>query len=279
MHIIRYIVYGQILVCLIAIGFYFITALPEPNQERDFSSLIFAHRGHYELLPENSLAAIQAAYELGAEAVEIDVMQSKDLVPVVIHDQNISLTTLNQGYVKDLSAEQLLAAPLKNTQLGTVSNSYIPSLESAMKLAKSLNIKLEIELKTEIHNHFAMAQSIEALFAKYDFYDQGFVSSFDPRLLYYVRKLEPNITTALGLLSHPPYSFVLNYIFQQPFFVDYLGVSIIEPEYSLASDEFIAFWQGQNKQINVWVVNSEKKKQTLLQKGVSVTSDCILGSC
>ncbi|GAA6134390.1 glycerophosphodiester phosphodiesterase [Oceaniserpentilla sp. 4NH20-0058] len=279
MSVIKYCVYGQGLLCVIALAFYFITALPEPSVQRNFSALVFAHRGYYEKAPENSLAAIQAAYDIGANAVEIDVMQSKDLVPVVIHDQDIRHTTLNEGLVSNLSADQLLAIPLKDRQTGAASTWHIPSLESAIKLAKNLNITLEIELKTEIHNHFAMAKAIQALFLKYDFYEQGFVSSFDPRLLYYVRSIEPNITTALGLLSHPPYSFVLNYIFQQPFFMDYLGVSIVEPEYTLATDPFIEYWQGQNKQINVWVINSQKKKQYLLQKGVSVTSDCILGSC
>lgn len=279
MTVIKYCVYGQILVGLLAVVFYFTTALPEPAQHRTFSSLIFAHRGHNEAMPENSLASIQAAYDIGANAVEVDVMLSNDLVPVVIHDHDIRHTTLNKGMVKDLNSDQLLATPLVDVQTGAASKWHIPSLESVIKLAKQLNIKLEIELKTEIHNHFAMAQAIQALFSKYDFHDQGFVSSFDPRLLYYVRRMDPNITTAIGLLSHPPYSFILNYVFQQPFFINYLGISIIEPEYTLATDPFIEYWQGQNKQINVWVVNSQKKKQHLLQKGVSVTSDCILGSC
>jgi glycerophosphoryl diester phosphodiesterase len=47
---------------------------------------IIAHRGESFNAPENTLAAINLAWERGAEAVEIDIQFSKDRELVVIHD-------------------------------------------------------------------------------------------------------------------------------------------------------------------------------------------------
>ena len=48
--------------------------------------LIIAHRGESFDAPENTLAAVQLAWQRGAEAVEIDIQLSKDGNIVVIHD-------------------------------------------------------------------------------------------------------------------------------------------------------------------------------------------------
>jgi glycerophosphoryl diester phosphodiesterase len=44
-----------------------------------------AHRGFHESLPENSLAAFEAAIEAGADAIEFDVRVTRDGVAVVTH--------------------------------------------------------------------------------------------------------------------------------------------------------------------------------------------------
>lgn len=48
--------------------------------------LIIAHRGESFDAPENTMAAIQLAWERNAEAVEIDIQLSKDKQIVVFHD-------------------------------------------------------------------------------------------------------------------------------------------------------------------------------------------------
>lgn len=47
---------------------------------------IVAHRGASYDLPENTLAAFKRAWEQGADAIELDIMMSKDGRIVVIHD-------------------------------------------------------------------------------------------------------------------------------------------------------------------------------------------------
>ncbi|MDR3313347.1 MAG: hypothetical protein LBS96_02690 [Oscillospiraceae bacterium] len=53
----------------------------------------FAHRGVAQAAPENTLGAFEAAAALGLEGIELDVHLSRDGVPVVIHDANLTRLT------------------------------------------------------------------------------------------------------------------------------------------------------------------------------------------
>ena len=48
--------------------------------------LVLAHRGHHVEHPENTLAAFEAAVNLGADGIETDVQVTRDNVAVLFHD-------------------------------------------------------------------------------------------------------------------------------------------------------------------------------------------------
>lgn len=52
--------------------------------------LVIAHRGVHIVVPENTLAAFEAAVALGANGIEADVRISLDGLPVLIHDRVIA---------------------------------------------------------------------------------------------------------------------------------------------------------------------------------------------
>lgn len=52
--------------------------------------LVIAHRGVHTAVPENTLAAFEAAVALGVNGIETDVRISLDGLPVLIHDRVIS---------------------------------------------------------------------------------------------------------------------------------------------------------------------------------------------
>jgi glycerophosphoryl diester phosphodiesterase len=57
---------------------------------------IFAHRGARIAAPENTLPAFQAALDMHADGVELDVHCSKDGQLMVIHDFDVDATTDEQ---------------------------------------------------------------------------------------------------------------------------------------------------------------------------------------
>ena len=64
---------------------------------------IIAHRGGTTQYPENSLAAIANAINLGVDAIEIDIRLCKDSTSVVCHDDNIDRVTNGSGKIKDMT--------------------------------------------------------------------------------------------------------------------------------------------------------------------------------
>lgn len=59
--------------------------------------LVFGHRGASGYLPENTLEAFALAFDLGADAIEFDVVITKDSVPIIRHDDDLTVTTDAQG--------------------------------------------------------------------------------------------------------------------------------------------------------------------------------------
>ena len=100
--------------------------------------LIVAHRGANNLAPENTLKAFKKAIELRADFVECDVLESKDGVLVITHDEEISRLTGQFGYVRDLTLEKL-----KTFDFGD--GEKIPTLQELIELINGkINLNCEV---------------------------------------------------------------------------------------------------------------------------------------
>ncbi len=75
-----------------------------PRAEPPARPRIVAHRGASREAPENTLAAFQRAWDLGVEAIELDVRVTRDGAVVVIHDPTTTRTT---GVALDVAAVTL----------------------------------------------------------------------------------------------------------------------------------------------------------------------------
>ena len=73
------------LLSIVLCSAFFNTVLAKP--------LVIAHRGASGYLPEHTLAASTLAFAMGADYIEQDLVLSKDLVPVVLHDIHLDTVT------------------------------------------------------------------------------------------------------------------------------------------------------------------------------------------
>ncbi len=76
---------------------------------RSASVEIIAHRGASHTAPENTLAAVNLAWEMGADAVEVDIQLSRDSRIVVIHDPTTRRTANNRRKVEGQNLAELKA--------------------------------------------------------------------------------------------------------------------------------------------------------------------------
>lgn len=72
--------------------------------------LIIGHRGAAGVAPENSLEALRAGVEAGADMLEFDVHLTIDRVPVLIHDNNLMRTHKKRLFVHSSTLAELIEA-------------------------------------------------------------------------------------------------------------------------------------------------------------------------
>jgi len=108
-----------------------------------------AHRGASYLAPENTLASIKLAWELGADAAECDVMLSSDNRVVVFHDKNTNKLTGESHDIAKTPWEVLRKLEIKprETNLPVYKGETIPLLKDLLKTIPA-NRLLVIEIKT-----------------------------------------------------------------------------------------------------------------------------------
>ena len=110
---------------------------------------LVAHRGDMTQYIENTLPAIQAAIDLYMSWVEIDIQISKDGVPIVVHDSELTRIAGRQQHVSDLDAAELVDLPIKLTA-ARESVTQLPTLAQVVELLNAHpGITLFVEVKKE----------------------------------------------------------------------------------------------------------------------------------
>ncbi len=94
--------------------------------------LIIAHRGESFDAPENTMAAINLAWQRDDDAVEIDIQLSKDDKIVVIHDKNTYRTGGKYKPVKSQNYNELELLDVGSFKSKKYENEGIPLLKSVV---------------------------------------------------------------------------------------------------------------------------------------------------
>lgn len=115
------------------------------------SMQIIGHRGASFLAPENTLSAVKLAWEMGADAVEIDVWLSKDKRVIVSHDASTKRTA-----DIDLNISETSSTELRNLDVGCwkgeqFAGEKMPFLEEIIKIIPpGRQLFIEIKCGAEI---------------------------------------------------------------------------------------------------------------------------------
>ena len=108
---------------------------------------IIAHRGGGLLAPENTLAAIRLARNLGFIAVEFDVKLTGDDVPVLMHDDSLERTTDGSGPVTEMSYQELVQLDAGSWFGNEFSGEPVPGFAAASALCREAGVWANIEIK------------------------------------------------------------------------------------------------------------------------------------
>ena len=125
--------------------------------------MVAAHRGDWDPLPENSLAAVRAASRWGV--VEVDVRLDRRGVPILMHDQTVLRMTGEAIPTDALTAETCRGLTLRAGAGGTgarMTDECVPTLDEAFAMIDGTGAVLDLDVKRMEHVE-AVARSISAL--------------------------------------------------------------------------------------------------------------------
>lgn len=111
---------------------------------------IIAHRGASHDAPENTLASIRLGWEQGADAVEIDVHQSRDGHIVVIHDATLRKTAGVDRRVESLTLAELQALEVGRWKHRRWEGERIPTLSEVLETMPRRG-RLLVEIKCGVN--------------------------------------------------------------------------------------------------------------------------------
>ncbi|KAL8606981.1 hypothetical protein ACOMHN_041370 [Nucella lapillus] len=278
---------------------------------------IILHRGGIVNAPENTLPAIQEAAKQGVVGVEVDLQFTLDGVGILLHDDMLERTTNATGDVRlkcfaELEGVNAAAKHKYGKDKGAVK---IPTLEECLKECLRLNLLVFIDCKAfaqktadlvdqlftkypalydtatvcsfypNIIKSENTADLVDQLFTKYPaLYDTATVCSFYPNIIYYVRRKNPRVITALTYrkmalsceidCATPRFDGLKHYLYTC---LDHLNTILIYAwAWRVCGNSFLLinkeglcrnelnWWSDLGVRLLVWTVNSPLEKQFCL---------------
>jgi len=178
-----------------------------------------AHRGVRSLAPENTLAALRKALQVGADGWEVDVHPTRDGRLVVIHDDTIDRTTNARKVfpdrkpwnVSDFTLDEIRSLdagswfgrddPFGQIKAGAVSadevKSYVgekvPTLDEVLRFTRESGRLLDIEIKQMPRRYPDVVEKVAAAVTAERMEEQIIISCFDHTCVARIKSLNRKI--------------------------------------------------------------------------------------
>ncbi len=221
---------------------------------------VAAHRGASATTPDNTRASLQKAIDIGADYVEIDVVETKDGVLIISHDLD-----LNRKCGIDRKIGEMTYDELKDLDIGShfspeFSGERFMTLDEAIDMCDG-KIKMNIELKPAPTDQQFVEKAVK-IFQNHNFYDKGFYASLNLDTLKAVEKIDPRINTCLDT-------------FVAAGEIELCEVDIYSIEATFLTDDLLDNIHDYEKTCWVWTVNDENNMDAVMDHPIEgiVTDD------
>ena len=215
------------------------------------------HRGYWKKgVRENTMAAFQQAFAADAQMVEMDVQISRDGIPHVFHDYSLKKMFHVDQWVNKTSHEDLKSL-------------NVPTLKEVLE-SELVPEYFNIEIKSIDFVSYRIARKVYETIISTKHSKKFLVSSFNPMVLHWFFKFDPDIPRALIVGD-------INYFMGWKF---NWAMKLAKPDFInchykiIDEEESRARLIGYKKPVMVWTVNDWEKAQFYLTRGAkSVISD------
>lgn len=222
---------------------------------------IIGHRGACAYAPENTLESIKTAHDMGVDWVEIDVMLTRDFIPVIHHDDTLDRTTNGAGNVADRDWEDIKQLEAGSWFSDGFAGAKIPTLEETLELLIDLDMGLNLEIKPTPGREIETAEvALDYLSRIWDDHDRLLLSSFSHVSLETAMDMAPDWRRALLLETEWPPNWKE--------MADYLAASVININGNTCTREQVEEIIDFGKPILAYTINDPRRARSLYSWGV-----------
>lgn len=207
---------------------------------------VHGHRGARAVMPENTIAAFEYAIGVGVDAIEMDVVVSRDNVVVVSHDPYLPAGV----FIRELTAAE----------------TGLPTLDEVFALSPLGDFLFNIEAKVSGDTPPDFAELVLDRIGEHGVQSRVIFQSFDFEILHRMNRLAPGITLA-ALWEGPARSFVE--------IAKEAGTAIVAPQFALVTSQEVEASHNAGLQVIPWTANSIADWKRLIAAGVDgiITDD------
>ena len=195
--------------------------------------LIIGHRGAPSLSRENTLKSFKVAFANNVDGIELDVQFTQDQYLAVYHDFHTYELNHKYNIIKNLTFNEL-----QNINTAFI----IPTLEDVLSIIPK-NKHLHLEIKSNCVTNDKIVSKIMKLLDNYRMIEQTTISSFNPFVLFEVKRLTQKIKTGI----------LWTKCSKEPWFITHYSYYKIQPYSFHASIQYI------NKKMALWIKNNNMK--------------------
>lgn len=211
---------------------------------------VASHRGDTTNAPENSMSSIQSALNKGVDAIEVDIMMTKDDVIVLNHDDNLERTAGVDQRVGDMTYEEVAAVDIGRLYDESFAGERIPTLDQVLDEVADKDTLLILDLKSYERKE-TFTGEIVRLIEQHNAADQVYVQSFNYDLLQEIRNKNEEIK--IGQILFLSMGNLAN-----------LDVDFYTIRENMLTERFIENAHQLNREVWVWTVNIERNIHEVL---------------
>lgn len=167
--------------------------------------LVVAHRGASGVAPENTLAAVRAAIDAGADGIEIDVQRSADGELFVLHDSDFRRLGNDPRRVRELDSATIRAFDVGSWFGPAFRDERTPTFREVIDVVRPSAVFLNVELKADGNIPELVRAAVETIRSE-GMRDRVVITSLDTRALAEVAAVGPELKRGaiLSALVGPP---------------------------------------------------------------------------
>lgn len=222
---------------------------------------VIAHRGGGTLAPENTLAGLRKAKQLGFAGVEFDVMLAAGATPILMHDETLERTTNGSGKIAETAYSAIQALDAGGWHSPEHASEPVPSFEQAARLCMELGLWANVEIKPS-KGFEAQTGTAAALLARELWRSapaQPLLSSFQPASLAAAKAAAPELCRGAITRSIPP---------QWETWMQRLGCVSLHCDYRMLLPQQVRTVHDAGYWLACWTVNDPEIARVLFGWGV-----------